>query len=153
MKKSLVFFVIVIFVFVSFGCNNGGESSLGTLVYNGQNFALVMGSLAVFGANGTIPESYDIDITLADGSGSNSIYLDLNSDQLSVLSVGTYTWSAVRAVFTLVDAGTFTGIWDTAVSGTVTVTQSGSQYSLQWNLTMSSGATASGNYTGPLQVF
>jgi len=111
-----------------------------------------MGTLEVWGANGTIPESYDIDITLVDGGGSNFIYLDLNSDQLSVVRVGTYTWSAVRSVFTLVVAVTSTGILDTAVSGTVTVTQSGSQYSLQWNLTMSSGATVSGNYTGPLQV-
>ena len=140
-------------VLVAVGCDNEqAGSSPGTLVYNGQSFNLDKGSLEQWGANGTTPESYDIDVILSDNTETYGIYLDLNSDQLAVLSVGTYVWSLSRAVFTLVAANTFTGVSDFAVGGTVTVTQSGSQYSLQWNLTMASGATVSGSFTGSLPI-
>ena len=152
-KKSIVLSMVIVLVLVAVGCDSsGGSSSLGTLVYNGQSFNLDGGELELWGANGTGPESYDIDVMLGDSDGVYGIYLDLNSDQLAVLSVGTYAWSSSRAVFTLVEAVTFSGVLDSAVSGTVTVTQSGSQYSLQWNLTMASGAAVSGSFTGPLPI-
>lgn len=177
MKKLTTLFLLLLSVAIITSCGSDDEDPAGGdptggdgdgFTYDGTFYDLSFAFIEDYGDNGN--GSFDVDITLTNQNvntsadsftGINFIYLDLNTATEGVLEARTYVWDADRGVGTMVDAEMGAGVtissegeisagdFFTASSGTVTVTQSGSNYTIAFTIS-GSGGSASGTYTGTL---
>ena len=135
----------------------------------GETFDIASAGLENYGENSD--GSFDWDVTLfGDGITINSsvpvgqgayLYLDLNTNSASGLVAGTYTFAQDRAPFTWVyaDACSNYNISNfncagnyTASTGTVVISGSGSNTTVEVNLQDSAGASITASYTGGFTV-
>jgi len=145
-------------------------NKLSSFSYNGVNYETPNAYLVSYGATSTESADFDIyltssDVTVNSGSGltgtGDGIYMDLNSSSLTELADGTYTWSIDRAPNTIVNGavliaynfGTLTGDSYVVTDGTIKITVSGTNYVIDYSLTLSNDQTVTGNYNGTLQEY
>jgi len=172
--KLLTCVFISVLATVTTSCSNDDDAVDDTPIavaneftYDGVTYALSQGFLEDYGDNGN--GSYDFDITLLSddftldtvnqsitGTG-EAVYLDLNSDNMTDLSDGTYIFAANRDAFTLVVAGIFidynitaeTGTLVKATGGEVILSKLGTTYTIIFDLTTAAG-DITGRYEGTL---
>lgn len=164
---SLVFFVLVLS-----SCSKDEEVP-DRLIIDGTSFKLTKGYIAGYGIeaddNGNYGSLYDILLT-SDGitvtgtelGGSGQILaLTLFSGSTIELTPGTYDYNDGFIESTLYDAFAADGNFDTgagdayfAVSGTITISQSGDKWTIKFNLQMEddsgSDVTVKGSFSGQL---
>ena len=158
-------------IFIS--CNKDDEGELPTngFTYDGTTYALAGGFIEDFSENfGLNSRDYDIYLvssgisysqTNEEFTGSGEIiYLDLNVNSTSQFVPGTFTWSTTRLPNTIVDGGIgiacnvvsgSCSFEDDANGGTVTVSQNGTTFIIDFTLTLSNGQAVTGSYSGTLQ--
>lgn len=136
--------------------------------YDGTTYALAAGFLSDVGAN--LNSTHDWDVFLAtDGitlenrrfTGMGElIYLDLNTNSNTGLIEGKYTWANTRENLTIVpgseifigyDFATLGGTKVTATDGEVNITIADEVITIEFELTLTDGKTATGQYRGSLQ--
>lgn len=151
--------------------DSGSQSVVNEFSYLGTTYALTGGNLIEYGVDGDNGNgSFDFDILLTgdgitydDASGDFSgvgeaVFLDLNSDNMTGLSDGTYVFAPDRDAFTIVDGGAFinynldtdTGMDIQAFSGNVVLSISGTNYDIEFNLVDASANPIAGTYNGTL---
>lgn len=146
--------------------NNNNNTSNNVMSIAGEEFDIAAAGLENYGENED--GSYDWDVyLLGDGITINSstpvgqgatIYLDLNTNSADGLVAGTYTYANERAPFTWVVADacasfntsnfSCTSGSYSASAGTVVITGSGNNTTIEVNLTDTSGASITASYTG-----
>ena len=150
--------------------NNNNNTSNNVMSIAGEEYDISAAGLENYGENAD--GSYDWDVYLfGDGITINNstpigqgayIYFDLNTNNADGLVEGTYTYANERAPFTWVDAdacGSFntsnfncaSGIY-LATSGTVVISGSGTNTTVQVNFLDNSGASITASYTGGFSV-
>jgi len=147
--------------------NNNNGSSTNSMNIDGVEFEISTAFLQGYGES-DVDGSYDWDVYLfgegltvnnqdLDGSGAY-LYLDLNTNNPDGLRAGTYTYSPnnEREVFTWVDIEACQNSegdncqsgFVSPENGTVVITGSGSNTTIEVTVTDNNGATITANYTG-----
>ena len=165
---GILFLPVFVLVFVT-GCpsptgNNGGGGS-GSFTYDGNTYPLAGAGVDVFADSFEISiVSSSINVPQWTGTG-HIVWLDMTSPTTQG-EPGTYDW-AFTGGFELWNAGisfnyvadTNTGTWisDDWVTGFavdyVTISVSGSIYTIEFSITMFGGQVATGSYTGPVTIW
>jgi hypothetical protein len=154
------------------GGSGGGTGSAGGYVtYAGTTYPLSQLWLEDYGANSSPASGYDVDVWIGSSSltqvgywfsgTGEMVYLDLNTSAPSSLDTDTYAPGSPRAPGILsyaqlglnydFDAGAGTIL--TPIDATATVVRNGSEYTIEFELEMSTGLTAVGRFTGPVDGF
>jgi hypothetical protein len=176
-KLKLVMLLVFSLSLVTFSCssdddnNNDGNpgGGDGTMTINGETFSIATGVLESYGENSDGSFDWDI-VLLSDGFTINTsqqtitgigayLYLDLNTNSATGLVPGTYNYADERAEFTWVDAGgspnvnaeTFEGTFFAGVSGTITITGTGSSQVITVNIVDTDGNPITASFSGDLQ--
>ena len=159
---------MILFSSCSNGGGGGGEGT-GSFTYDGTSYTITNGYIDDWGASGYA----DFDIILATagldswewtGTG-DFIWFDLVAPS-SVGEAGTYVWDLL-ATHVLWDCGIglnwdaasdigtwINGDWSLASGADyVTITKSGSTYTIEFSITLDGGEVVTGNYTGTLPVW
>ena len=177
MKKACYYLsVALLAIFTSCGEDKDPDPKMnpeGSFTVNGEAFNLDFGYKEDFGSNDN--GSFDVDVYLSseaidlntDGESLSNIsvvYLDLNTNQRNELQTGTYTYGDERDELVMVDASVGANISTDAngdvisgtlyiiVDGSVTITQSGDNYTISFTLTSTEGTTITGSYTGTISA-
>ena len=175
MKNFKVVVVALVMSIAAISCssdddNNNNNTSNNVMSIAGEEFDIAAAGLEDFGENAD--GSYDWDVyLLGDGITINSstpvgqgafIYLDLNTNSADGLVAGTYTYANERAPFTWVVADACasfntsnfncaSGSYN-ASAGTVVISGSGNNTTIEVNLTDASGASITASYTGGFSI-
>lgn len=168
-KTLAIAFAVSILTFSCSSDDDNNNPSTNVMSIAGETFDIASAGLENYGENSD--GSFDWDVTLfGDGITINSsvpvgqgayLYLDLNTNSASGLVAGTYTFAQDRAPFTWVyaDACTNFNISNfncagsyTASTGTVVISVSGSNTTVEVNLQDSEGAIITASYTGGFTV-
>jgi len=138
--------------------------------YDGNKYPLTKGYIDYYGDfNGS--GNYNFDVTLVDngitdtqgdlsGTG-NYLYFVMWSPYSSMLMPGTYTFASNNNAYTFdygelglnVNTSTFTGTIYKCISGSVTVSQSGSDYIFDITLNLENGKTLTAYYKGAVTFY
>lgn len=169
MKLKLLALVVLPLVF--FGCKEDEKvDSASYFSVNGQNVSLHQGFLFDYGTNpDLISRDYDIVLTTQEitydadlkemiGTGS-FVFFDLNIDGTEQFVPGTFSWAASSGPNTMI--GAFAGITCSfeseicsyssfADGGSVTVEVDGNIYTVNFEIDLKDGQTATGYFKGPL---
>ncbi|UII25341.1 hypothetical protein LVD15_18820 [Fulvivirga maritima] len=175
MKKVVLFSYAALFgLFFSCGSDDDGDTATanGTIEIGDDSYTATSGIMEDYGVEGT---HYNIDFTVSDGtlnttsgrySGSFMIYAELYAPGDS-FSTGTFSHNLspeddeyyFKSAYISVDANG-NEILDEqaddyffATGGSITVSGSGDNYSLTYNLTMSNSSTMTGTVSGKFQSF
>lgn len=142
----------------------GGDSNKNEVTTNGESFSLNKGFLESYGENGNGSFDWDVTLTSSDVTYDQSqaefegngtvVYLDLNTNSATGLVDGTYNYDPVRDAFTMVagsigfdfELNSQTGVGFSITAGSVTITGE----KIDFDVTLSNGNNAVGNYTGAL---
>ncbi len=169
---KLTYLFILSLSFLAISCSDD-DSDSGTVVNNvmeiaGEEFDIAFAGLENYGENSD--GSYDWDVYLLGvgitinnstpvGQGA-TIYLDLNTNNADGLAAGTYTYANERAPFTWIYADACTSFNTSnfncasgplvSSEGTVVISGSGTNTTIQVNLLDNSGASITASYTGGL---
>ena len=176
MKNFKVVVVALVMSIAAISCssdddNNNNNTSNNVMSIAGEEFDIAAAGLENYGENED--GSYDWDVyLLGDGITINSstpvgqgatIYLDLNTNSADGLVAGTYTYANERAPFTWVFADACasfntsnfncaSGSYN-ASAGTVVISGSGNNTTIEVNLTDASGVSITASYTGGFSSF
>ena len=173
MKNFKVVVVALVMSIAAISCSSDDDNnntSNNVMSIAGVEFDIATAGLIEYGENAD--GSYDWDVLLfGDGITINSstpvgqgatIYLDLNTNSADGLVAGTYTYANERAPFTWVDADACasfntsnfncaSGSYN-ASAGTVVISGSGNNTTIEVNLTDTSGASITASYTGGFSI-
>lgn len=170
MKKFSFLPILLLFslVLVLPSCKDDDDGAgQNEFVLDGETFSLTRGFIEDYGSNGNGSFDFDVTftssgITTSNGSLSGEgeiVYIDLNTSSEEGLVAGTYTFSGSRDALTFVD-GTIGKNFNVAnqsgeifnvTGGTVDISISGSETTIEFDLTIGNGSTVSGSYKGALQ--
>ena len=172
MKNFKIAVIALVLGMVGISCssdddnNNNNNTSNNVMSIAGEEYDISAAGLENYGENSD--GSYDWDVYLfGDGITINNstpvgqgayLYLDLNTNNADGLVEGTYTYADDRAPFTWVFADTCasfntsnfscaSGSYN-ASAGTVVISGSGNNTTIEVNLTDTSGASITASYTG-----
>ena len=160
---------LILFSSCSNDGDGGGGEGTGSFTYDGTTYTITNGYIDDWSILG----EPDFDITLATagldawewtGTG-DYVYLDLVAPS-SIGQAGTYDWAATGG-FELFDCGiglnwvasSDTGTWINGDFGLasgadyVTISKSGSTYTIDFSITLDDGKVVTGNYTGTLPIW
>ena len=170
MKKLILLFLLLLpAVFFSFGssCDSkGGDvAARGSFTYDGNTYPVHSAMLWDYGAtNGSYNLDFEavsagVDLMEETGTG-NGFLIELFFPNPTPTS-GTYTYNTNLDPFTFGYAEIFlpwdydawTGTFVPATGGTVNVTVNGTEYTIEFTLTLVDGKTATGSYTGPAPIY
>ena len=174
MKNFKIAVIALVVGMVAISCSsdddNNNTSSNNVMNIAGEEYDISAAGLENYGENSD--GSYDWDVYLfGDGITINNstpvgqgayLYLDLNTNNADGLVEGTYTFAQDRAPFTWVYADACTNFNTSnfncstgsyyASTGTVVISGSGSNTSVEVNLQDSAGASITASYTGGFTV-
>lgn len=167
---QLTFLLAILTLTLTTSCKKDDDKS-SSISFAGESYSLDKGFLSNYGDNGN--GSYDFDVLLTTdginysdiegeftGTG-DGVYLDLNTSSANGLVSGTYTYSSDRDAFTFVDAFVFSdynlddftvGQDFEVIGGEVTIEVDGSNYTIEFDLTLSDNSTSTGKYEGGLRA-
>ena len=139
--------------------------------YDGNKYPLTKGYIKYYGDSGGEEEYYNFDVYLVDngititqndyyGVG-NYLYFEMWSPSSSMLMPGTYTFASNHNSYTFsigkarfnYNIATDSGIEYSCISGTVTVSQSGTDYIFDVTITLGNGKTLNAYYKGPVTLY
>ncbi|WP_296311621.1 hypothetical protein [Winogradskyella sp. UBA3174] len=172
---KLVVLIALALNFVTVSCSSDDDNNVkapdNVMTIEGQQISIEKGVIVGYGENGN--GSFDWDVSLlsegfiinisepenASGTGS-SIFLELNTNSLSGLLPGTYSFANESSEFKLVSAQASTnlnaqtgdGNYFIATSGTVTITGTGTNQVIKVNLVGENGNKITASYSGLLQT-
>lgn len=173
--KNLLLLTLSISLVLFTSCGGDDEDNMksggGSFTVDGTSHNLKFAYKEDYGSNDN--GSFDVDITLTskefdpDDEGENIndisvVYFDLNTNTQNVLQTGTYTYDDERDVLIMVDSFIGVGISTDSdgditggtqyqvIDGTVDVSKSGDNYTIQFDLESTEGTSISGSYTGTL---
>jgi len=170
MNKNLLKLAVVLLLvsLVFTGCKKDDESSSNSFSYNGKSYELTQGFLVNYGSvSKSTVYNFDLylltsGINVETGTGTGSyLYFEMFTDSSTGLGDGTYDYTDTYASLTFdyakiyidynieTQSGSYAYIYD----GTVTISKSGSTYTITIDCVDTNNKTIKGSYTGTLDMY